>query len=77
MIDNPQRQERDRARIGYVDVVMAFATFVAFAVVSQWIFDIVDMLRQQVDPLTSVLVGLLIPMLLIGLLYSVGVSARS
>jgi len=77
MIDNPQRPERDRARIGYVDVVMAFATFVAFAAVSQWIFDIVDMLRQQVDPLTSVLVGLLIPMLLIGLLYSVGVSARS
>jgi cellobiose-specific phosphotransferase system component IIC len=66
----------DRARIGYVDVVLAFATFVAFASVSEFIFRIIDMLRQQVDPLTSVLVGLLVPMLLIGLLYSVGVSAR-
>jgi hypothetical protein len=66
----------DRARIGYVDVVLGFASLVAIAVVSQWIFQIIDMLRQQVDPLTSVLVGLLMPMLLIGLIYSVGVSAR-
>jgi len=66
----------ERARIGYVDVILAFATFVAFATISDWIFRIIDMLRDQVDPLTSVLVGLLVPMLLIGLLYSVGVSAR-
>jgi tellurite resistance protein TehA-like permease len=66
----------ERARIGYVDVVLGFATFVAFATISDWIFRLIDMLRQQVDPLTSVLVGLLVPMLLIGLLYSLGVSAR-
>jgi hypothetical protein len=66
----------ERARIGYVDVVLGFASLVAIAVVSQWIFRIIDMLRQEVDPLTSVLVGLLMPMLLIGLIYSVGVSAR-
>jgi len=65
-----------RGRIGYVDVVLAFATFVAFATISDWIYRIIDMLRQQVDPLTSVLVGLLVPMLLIGILYSLGVSAK-
>jgi hypothetical protein len=65
-----------RARIGYVDVVLAFATFVAFATISDWIFNIISMLRAEVDPLTSVLVGLLVPMLLIGILYSVGVSAK-
>jgi hypothetical protein len=66
----------DRARIGYVDVVLGFASLVAIAVVSQWLFQIIDMLRAEVDALTSVLVGLLLPMLLIGLIYSVGVSAR-
>jgi len=71
------KSQMDRGRIGYVDAVLAFATFVAFAVVSQWIFQIISMLRSEVDPLTSVLVGLLVPMLLIGLLYSVGVSART
>jgi len=65
-----------RGRIGYVDVVLATATFVAFATISDWIYRIIDMLRQQVDPLTSVLVGLLVPMLLIGILYSLGVSAK-
>jgi tellurite resistance protein TehA-like permease len=67
---------QNRAKVGYVDVVLAFATFVAFATISPWIYRIIDMLRNHVDPLTSVLVGLLVPMLLIGLLYSVGVSAR-
>jgi len=66
----------ERARIGYVDVVLGFSSLVAIAVLSQWIFQIIDMLRAEVDPLTSVLVGLLMPMLIIGLIYSVGVSAR-
>jgi hypothetical protein len=67
----------DRGRIGYVDAVLGFATFVAFAAVSEWIFQIISMLRANVDPLTSVLVGLVVPMLLIGLLYSLGVSAKT
>jgi len=35
------------------------------------------MLRSEVDPLSSVLIGLILPLLLISLLYSLGVSARS
>jgi len=67
----------DRARIGYVDVVLAFATFVALSVTSPWVFDVISKLRAQVDPLTSVLLGLVVPLLFISLLYSLGVSARS
>lgn len=67
----------DRARIGYVDVVLVFATFVAFVVVSPFIFRIVSMIREYADPLTSVLVGLLVAIIPIAILYSMGVSARS
>lgn len=67
----------DRAKIGYVDVVLVFATFVAFAVTSPFIFRVINMLRDYADPLTSVLAGLLVPMIVIAILYSMGVSARS
>lgn len=69
-------QDDERGRVGYVDVVLAFATFVAFATVSDWIFQLISMLRAEVDPLTSVLIGLLVPIILIGIIYSVGVSAK-
>lgn len=67
----------DRARIGYVDAVLAFATMAAFAIVAPFFYRVIEMLRGYADPLTSVLIGILVPMLLIGLLYSMGVSARS
>jgi len=67
----------ERARINYTDVVLGFATFVSFAVVAPWVETVIGMLRSQADPLTSVLVGLVLPLLLISLLYSLGVSARS
>lgn len=67
----------DRARIGYVDVVIAFATFVAFATVAPWIYTLIGMADTVVDPLTSVLLSLIVPLLVISLLLSMGVSARS
>lgn len=70
-------QEDTRARIGYVDVVVAFATLVAFSTVAPWLYTIIDMLQTQVDPLTGVILSLVIPLLLISLLLSMGVSARS
>lgn len=70
-------QADERARINYVDVILGFATFVSFAVVAPWLETAIGMLRTQADPLTSVLVGLVLPLLIISLLYSLGVSARS
>lgn len=65
-----------RARIGYVDVILTFATFAALAIISPFLMRVIEMLRDQVDPLTSVLLGLLLPLFAIGILYSMGVSAR-
>jgi len=67
----------DRAEISYTDVVLVFATLVSFSVVAPWVSQVQSMLRSAADPPTSVLVGLLLPLLLIGLIYSMGVSARS
>lgn len=66
-----------RARIGYVDVVIGFATLVAFATVSPWMYTLIDMADDHVDPLTGVLLALVVPLILISLLLSMGVSARS
>jgi len=66
----------ERARIGYVDVVLAFATFIAFATVTPWIYDVIGKAQSQVDPLTAVLLSLIVPLILISLIVSMGVSAR-
>lgn len=67
----------NRGRIGYVDVVIGFATLVAFAAVAPWVYEVVAIARNSVDPLSGVLLQLFVPLLLIGLILSMGVSARS
>lgn len=66
-----------RARIGYVDFILTFATLVAFGTVAPWVLTSIGMLQNEVDPLTSVLIQLVLPLILIGMIYSLGVSARS
>lgn len=65
-----------RAKITYPDVVVAFAVLVAFAAIAPWTFDLVEKAQAHVDPLTGVLLGLFVPLLLISLIVSMGVSAR-
>lgn len=66
-----------RARINYVDVIMTVATLVALMATLPWWTDIVDLIQSEADPLTSTLAGLVIPLVIIGLILSMGVSARS
>lgn len=65
-----------RAKVGYTDVVMTFAAMVGFLVVAPYIFRAVTLVQSNADPLTGVLVALVAPLLLIGLIVSIGVSAR-
>lgn len=67
----------DRARIGYVDVIMAFGTLVAFIATAPWVYDIIAKIQATADPLTGTLAALVPPVLLIALLVSIGVSGRS
>jgi hypothetical protein len=65
-----------RARINYVDVVMLFGSLVALVAVAPWLFTFVEDIQAVADPFTSVLIGFVPAMLIIGLIVSAGVSAR-
>lgn len=66
-----------RAAISYVDTVLTFAVLVMIAAVAPMLFNIYEMVRGVADPLTVALVALVVPMLIIGLIVSMGVTARS
>jgi len=61
----------------YSDLVMAFGVLVTFVALAPTVFDIVDKLQGVVDPLTAVILGVFPSLLVIAIILSVGVSARS
>lgn len=67
----------DRAAISYVDVVLTFATLAAIGMVAPLMFNIFEMLEGVADPLTRALFNLSVPLLIIALIVSMGVAARS
>lgn len=67
----------DRARVQYVDVVMSFATLVAFTAVAPWIYSAIAMATGVADPFSSVLLELTVPVFVIAMIVSIGVSART
>lgn len=67
----------DRAAISYVDVVLTFATMAMIAVTAPMWFTIFEKIQGVADPLTVALVNLGVPLLLIGLVISIAVAARS
>lgn len=77
MQDSQPDSDRDRGALQYPDVIMAFATLVAIAVVSPWLYAAIDRLQGRVDPLTGIILGMVPALFVIALIISVGVSARS
>lgn len=73
----PTLPDDDRAAMSYVDVILTFSVLVMIAVVAPMIFNIYEMVQGVADPLTVALIALLVPMLIIGLVVSMGVAARS
>lgn len=73
----PPSIDDDRAALQYSDVVMAFAAVVAIAAISPWLYNVIGRLQSVVDPLTGVILGVTPALLVIGLLLSIGVSART
>jgi len=66
-----------RARVQYVDVVLTFATLVTFGAVAPWVYDAVQKGRTALDPLSGTLLALALPVMVIALIVSVGVSGRT
>jgi hypothetical protein len=67
----------DRARVQYVDVILTFATLVTFGATAPWIYNAVSKGRTALDPLSGTLLALALPIMVIALIVSVGVSGRT
>ena len=61
----------------YSDVIMAFATLVAYAGIAPWVYRSVYMLQDVVDPLTAVILGAFPALIIIAMILSTGVASRS
>lgn len=67
----------NRGKLQYSDIIMAFGTLVAIAAVAPWLYQLLDMIQAEVDPLTATILAIFLPLIVIALLVSMGVSARS
>lgn len=75
--DTTPQDRPDRGKISYVDVIMSFSVVVTLLLVAPFLFEIVGILQSETDPLTGVLLALVVPFIFISLFLSMGVSARS
>jgi hypothetical protein len=71
------RIDDDRGRVQLVDVILTFFALVAILVTSPYWTKFTGMMASEADPFTRLLLQLAVPLLLIALLLSVGVSARA
>lgn len=65
-----------RAAVNLVDVFLGLGTLVALMVLAPVIYRFADMVQPEADPLSQLLLSLLVPMLFISMIVSVGISAR-
>jgi hypothetical protein len=66
-----------RAQLQIVDVVLTFIVLVAALVTAPFMYQFIGMVTSEADPFTTVVLQLVPPLIIVGLIISVGVSARS
>ncbi|WP_144240044.1 hypothetical protein [Haladaptatus cibarius] len=66
-----------RGRVQYVDIVLAFATLISFIAVAPWVYTAIQMGARVVDPLSATLLQLILPLFVIAMIISLGISART
>jgi len=67
---------RERGAIQLVDVVLTMFVLVGIIALAPIFYKFTGMVSAQADPFSGLLLQLVLPMLIIALLISVGVSAR-
>lgn len=72
----PERQTGHRAQIHFVDIVMTFFLVVTILVLAPWFYTFIDMVSAEADGFSGLLLELTIPLLIIALIISIGVSAK-
>lgn len=66
-----------RGRVQYPDVILSFATLVTFIAVGPWVYSVIRMSTDVLPPLSATLLRIAISMFAIGMIVSMGVSART
>jgi hypothetical protein len=66
----------DRARLQMTDVLLTVFVLVAIIVTAPFWYKFIGMVSAEADPFTSLVLQLVVPILLVGLIVSAGVSAR-
>lgn len=66
----------ERAQVTLVDITTAFFVLVAVIALAPFFYKFIDMVSGEVDPFSGLILQLVVPVLFIGLIISVGVSAR-
>jgi len=66
----------DEAKVQLTDVVIAGVVTIATYAVSPVYYDLIDVIAADADPLSQLMLELVVPFLFLGIVISVGVSAR-
>jgi hypothetical protein len=67
---------RDRARVQVTDVVVVSTVTIASFSLAPVYYDLIGTITAVADPLSALLLELVVPMLFLGIVISLGVSAR-
>lgn len=67
----------NRGAVQFGDVLITIAVLVTIVVLAPTIYSFNDMITAEADPLTALLLSLVVPLLLLSLIISVGTSSRS
>lgn len=66
----------DRAQVQLVDAVVGLLVLVSIMALAPLMYNFTDMVVAEADPFSSLLLRLVLPLLIIGFVVSIGVSAR-
>lgn len=70
------RRNDERAAIHLVDVALTFISLVALLVLTPVFGKFIGLARNAADPFSALLLGLILPLLVISVIISLGVSAK-
>lgn len=65
----------DRGKVTIVTAILTFATLAGLLALAPYYYHFIGLVSAEADPLTSMLLQLVVPVLFLGVIVSVGVSA--
>lgn len=69
-------QANNRGVVDFVDVIIAGTVLIGLLVTAPFYYEFTNMVATEADPLSALLLRLVVPLLFLSMLVSVGVSAR-